>query len=176
MAPIIVNALFFGCISAASFWHFGAKQNTYGNSIIRVASLLSSIVLIYFAIDQMPTPFLIKLLSILITVSAFLMFFLSVKETRGKKFGVAFDASMPNELVSSGIYSKIRNPFYVSYLLYWTSWVVYFQLSLLSIIVLAFFAVVYTKSVLLEERVLKETFGKDFSNYCAGTGRFLPKI
>ena len=176
MASIILNLLFFACISAASFLHFDVKKNTTGNGIVRAASLLSTIALIYLSYNQRPISITTELLSGILTMIAFAIFFLAISETRGKSFGVAFDTNQPKELICSGIYAKIRNPFYVSYLLYWASWVFLSELAIASIIIIAFFVAIYTKSALLEERILTETFGDQYDQYREKVGLFLPKF
>ena len=80
----------------------------------------------------------------------------------------------PDRLVRSGPYAVTRNPMYVGWVLLQlgigiasgSGWV---------LATLPFVGAVVHQEVLSEERRLSSTFGDEYREYCATTGRYLPK-
>jgi protein-S-isoprenylcysteine O-methyltransferase Ste14 len=84
------------------------------------------------------------------------------------------ELSRPQRLVTSGPYAVSRNPMYVG----WTLLQLGIAMASGSGWVLAalpFVGAVVHREVLREERRLTETFGDKYRQYCATTGRYLPK-
>ncbi len=85
------------------------------------------------------------------------------------QLGSAFQASAAaNQLVTSGIYKKIRHPVYLFGLLFMLGLIILFQKYVLVIIwiVLVF---MQQRRVKAEEQVLEYTFGEQYRNYKKGT-------
>ncbi|MBU1997750.1 MAG: isoprenylcysteine carboxylmethyltransferase family protein [Candidatus Omnitrophica bacterium] len=80
------------------------------------------------------------------------------------------------DLVTSGLYSLVRNPMYLGscslgigfVLLVWPWWSVPIFLWL--------FYIRFNKQVVKEEELLGELFGQKYKNYCKGTPRVFPSI
>ena len=110
---------------------------------------------------------LFQLLSLFLILSA-------VWQMRRTKFYRVPDVGKQRELVTSGIYSYIRNPMYTSQILFLTSLLsIHFSLSRL--IVLLIFTVNFLYKIKYEEELLKRHFPK-FMEYLAKTARLLPYI
>jgi protein-S-isoprenylcysteine O-methyltransferase Ste14 len=86
-----------------------------------------------------------------------------------------FSPGGPGELITAGIYNRIRHPRYVeaflgvgaaalfsNYLTVYLLWAAYVPAILLV--------------VLLEERELRERFGKPYEKYCRRVPRFVPRV
>lgn len=85
-------------------------------------------------------------------------------------------------LVTTGLYSWCRNPIYLGLGIEWIGFVITFGWhATAEFLYIAVVAIVATGSigafhrvVLEEEKILAERFGKDYSNYCETTPRYLP--
>ncbi len=78
-----------------------------------------------------------------------------------------------HELVTSGIYSRIRHPTYTGIILMFLACTLLFFNVLLVLGFLAILGIAYRKSVLEEELLSSEKgFGPEYKNYILKTGRF----
>jgi len=80
------------------------------------------------------------------------------------------------EIVTAGVYSKIRHPCYTGYIfLYLGAFFIIGSLSMLIPIIL--FSYIFYDSAVKEERLLREKFGKRYEDYMKKVPwRFIPKI
>ncbi|PWW38538.1 protein-S-isoprenylcysteine O-methyltransferase Ste14 [Idiomarina loihiensis] len=85
------------------------------------------------------------------------------------------DPRAPNkstELVTTGIYQRTRNPMYLGFFFLLMAWGVFLG-SVFSLWGLALYvAYMHRFQILPEERMLTETFGEAYKNYCRRTGRW----
>jgi protein-S-isoprenylcysteine O-methyltransferase Ste14 len=92
----------------------------------------------------------------------------------GRNFSPVIEVVEGQQLVTDGVYRRIRHPMYTAHLLWglaqplllW-NWVVGFAL-------LATVIPLILVRVPDEERVMREQFGRDYEEYMAKTGRLLP--
>jgi len=81
-----------------------------------------------------------------------------------------------NSLVVTGPYSMVRNPMYLGIVLIGSGIV----LAVLNIwVLLIFFAgflILYTHLFPKEEKILRDAFGKTYTDYCAKVPRIIPKL
>ena len=78
------------------------------------------------------------------------------------------------ELVTTGVYSIVRNPIYTSFVLIFTG-VLFVSCNLyLLILPLVFWAYLTIFVKLTEEKWLKETFGDEYVKYCSEVNRVIP--
>lgn len=104
-----------------------------------------------------------------------LLFGWGLRSVRPLQLTAAFSADAPVELLRSGAYGVVRNPFYAAYIvahavpaLATASW--------WALPVALWMAALYTHAALLEERkFLAGPLAGDFRAYAAQTGRFLPR-
>ena len=82
----------------------------------------------------------------------------------------------PPSLVASGLYLRVRNPMYTSYVVIaigeaiaYRSWALLGYSAILA-------AVAHGYVIHVEEPGLRRRFGKDYERFVAGSGRWLPRI
>ncbi|MCP4656718.1 MAG: isoprenylcysteine carboxylmethyltransferase family protein [bacterium] len=81
----------------------------------------------------------------------------------------------PRKLLTEGIYGRIRHPRYVEAALGFIAWSL--LINYLAVYVLVGLSLVSLYVVvLLEERELREHFGDEYVEYCAGVPRFVPRF
>jgi protein-S-isoprenylcysteine O-methyltransferase Ste14 len=100
----------------------------------------------------------------------------AVRTTGLRRLSAVFSGDLPGELIASGPFRYIRNPFYAAYLL------VYVQALLASrswwgALPLALMGSIYYRAALLEEKkFLRSSLASQYRRYIATTGRFLPML
>ena len=176
MLLVLINLVFFVQISIASIRHFNPESRSFGNECVRVGSVVGSVVLTIQSVTRLPLPALNSLSSLIAIFGAFAVFQFATSATQGQRLDVVFTNGSPRKLVSGGIYSRVRNPMYSSYLLYWFSWIMASQISWISIFIFVAFAGVYFLAARHEEKVLGTAFRDHYQKYFKETGRFLPRL
>jgi len=79
-----------------------------------------------------------------------------------------------NSLVTTGIFSKSRNPMYVAMAVLLFAFGVYMEVLLFSVFWTVFFILYITKfQIMPEERVLVSIFGDEYRTYCKDVRRWL---
>jgi len=86
-----------------------------------------------------------------------------------------FGRNSSDELVTEGIYSYVRHPRYLEVGMALAA-AAFFSNYLAAYIVLAAYMPLIYIVVLLEERELRDRFGKAYEEYCSRVPRFFPKI
>lgn len=87
------------------------------------------------------------------------------------RFGI--DHEQTKELITTGIYSKIRNPIYTSMIVAFLGAFLVFP-NLIFLILFILGSVGAVSMALSEEKFLQSTFGEKYTTYSKKTGRFLP--
>jgi len=85
------------------------------------------------------------------------------------------DEENPGRLLTEGIYSRIRHPTYVEGGLALVSMALFSNYLAVYVLLAAYFPLIYLV-VLMEERELRERFGKDYVKYSEEVPRFIPKM
>ena len=78
-------------------------------------------------------------------------------------------------LLTEGIYGRIRHPRYVESVLWILGYALFTNYLALYLVFLLTLPVIHI-IVLLEEKELKERFGRDYEEYCRRVPRYIPKI
>ncbi|RDX34487.1 isoprenylcysteine carboxylmethyltransferase family protein [Idiomarina sp. HD9-110m-PIT-SAG05] len=82
------------------------------------------------------------------------------------------DPAKSTELVTTGIYQRTRNPMYLGFFFLLMAWGVFLG-SVFSLWGLALYVDYMNRfQIIPEERILKETFGETYKDYCQKTGRW----
>jgi protein-S-isoprenylcysteine O-methyltransferase Ste14 len=81
----------------------------------------------------------------------------------------------PDQLVRGGLYDRVRNPMYWTYVLIVVGEAVMYRAPVLLAYAAALFALSHTYVVLVEEPQLRLRFGADYDAYCARVRRWLPQ-
>jgi len=176
MAATVTNTCLFLLFSIASFRHFKPTKNSFGNTAVRFLSLIGSFVLVFITISIEQKNPIASVLAIVISVTSGLIFIFAARATVSKNLGLVFAQNVSKELVTSGIYKHIRNPFYTAYLLYWLSWISATMFSVFAVLIFILFTIIYYFAVKKEEERLAEAFGDQYSRYLLNSGRFFPQL
>jgi len=94
-----------------------------------------------------------------------------VSEGRGTPAPVA----PPDTLVVTGLYTRIRNPMYASYIVIVLGEALLFRSFALALYALVLFGIAHAYVVGSEEAVLRQRFGSQYDDYCARVDRWLPR-
>ncbi|MGM0907204.1 MAG: methyltransferase family protein [Pseudomonadota bacterium] len=82
------------------------------------------------------------------------------------------DPTKSTELVTTGIYQRTRNPMYLGFFFLLMAWGVFLG-SVFSLWGLALYVAYMNHfQIIPEERILTETFGEAYKDYCQKTGRW----
>lgn len=168
--------LCFILFSKASFRHFDPRSRSLGNLMIRILTVSGSMLGLVLVCAAQPVHFANSLLAVALAVASLWIFLSALHSAPVASLHVAFTGSGPQDLVTSGIYGRIRNPLYTSYLAYWAAWVPATGLHLASVACFALFFVVYWIAVRDEEAFLSAQFGDQYIAFKLRTGRFLPRL
>ncbi len=95
--------------------------------------------------------------------------------TLGRHYSVYVTIQEQHQLVQNGIYGVVRNPIYLSTLLFWPGACLVFR-SWMVFPIAAFFLLFGVLRGAQEERVLQAEFGQEFEAYCERTWRMLPYV
>ncbi|MBR1203098.1 MULTISPECIES: protein-S-isoprenylcysteine O-methyltransferase [unclassified Bradyrhizobium] len=112
-------------------------------------------------------------LGVFVAVAALVMFRLTHRAL-GRNWSLSLDVRENHRLITDGIYQKIRHPMYSAFWL----WAVA-QALLLPNLVAGFagligFGTLFFGRVAREEQMMLETFGDEYREYMARTGRIIP--
>lgn len=80
----------------------------------------------------------------------------------------------PGELITSGIFSRVRHPRYIEGGLGLAATALFCNYLAIYVLLLFYFPLIYLV-VILEERELRQRFGGQYEEYCREVPRFLPK-
>jgi protein-S-isoprenylcysteine O-methyltransferase Ste14 len=109
----------------------------------------------------------------LLSASLFAWGLLTVKR---RQLTAAFSSDVPRELITTGAFTHIRNPFYTCYLLA-HAMPVFASRSAWSLLPLAWMTGIYVRATVIEERkFLASPLADDFRRYMRRTGRFAPRL
>ncbi len=120
------------------------------------------------------TNILFSVIGISLISSAIVINHIAVK-TLGKFFDRLIIKNQ-HQLVTTGIYSKIRHPIYTSYIMLFIGFSMVLQ-SLLSCLVLSIVSLIwFGNRIRLEEEMLEQEFGKNYQIYQQQTKRLIPFV
>ncbi len=124
---------------------------------------------------EMPLPFWLWIISVVIGALSVLLFFFVHKEL-GKNWSPMLEIQDDQKLVDTGIYRHIRHPMYTEMWMWSVCQGLILQNWLLTIISTVSWGLLYFTRVPKEEKMLVELFGKDYEEYMKTTGRIFPKF
>ena len=104
------------------------------------------------------------------------LFAWAVRSVRPRQLTAAFSPDAPVELLRSGAFGLVRNPFYLAYLLAHALPLLASR-SLWGLVPLVWMALLYHRAAVLEERKFQAgPLAADYRRYAQATGRFLPRL
>lgn len=114
-------------------------------------------------------------LGVFVAVAALVMFRLTHRAL-GRNWSLSLDVRENHRLITDGIYRKIRHPMYSAFWL----WAVAQALLLPNLVAglagLIGFGTLFFGRVAREEQMMLETFGDEYREYMARTGRIIPGL
>lgn len=81
-----------------------------------------------------------------------------------------------DQLVTTGLYSLVRNPLYVGNAFLWLGAALFLHDWRIVLLALSFFFLLYERIVLVEESYLSSRFGSAFESWAARTPAFVPRL
>jgi protein-S-isoprenylcysteine O-methyltransferase Ste14 len=90
--------------------------------------------------------------------------------------GTPAHADPPRELVTSGPYRYVRNPIYLGAILVQIGYLAWFGSRIMIVYLLLFLLAYQTLIVLIEEPILRNTFGRVYQEYCQRVPRWIPRF
>jgi protein-S-isoprenylcysteine O-methyltransferase Ste14 len=94
----------------------------------------------------------------------------------GKMWSLTVEPAKNGELVTAGVYRRIRHPMYTAHVLWGAAQLLFFNNYLAGPSALLLFIIIIRIRVPREEQTLVKKFGDDYKNYTMRTGRFFPRI
>lgn len=165
----------FAMFARASYKYF-RQEESFGHAVTRGASLGGTALFAWVAVTGTGAPAPLLAGALLMTGASAWIFQQAVGSAGSGVLHVAFADGPSRRLVTEGIYNRIRNPFYTSYLLYWAAWAVLLELHWAGLVGLAFFSALYWSAAVREEASLSQQFGDAYAAYRSRAGRFVPRI
>jgi protein-S-isoprenylcysteine O-methyltransferase Ste14 len=114
-------------------------------------------------------------LGLFFAIAALGMFHLTHRAL-GRNWSISLDVRENHELVTAGIYRRVRHPMYSAFWLWAIAQALLLPNWIAGFAGLAGFAVLYFGRVAREERMMLETFGDSYRAYMARTGRVFPSV
>jgi len=82
----------------------------------------------------------------------------------------------PKQLLSAGIYRHVRNPIYLGALIVQMGYIIWFGSALAIVYTVLFFLAFHFLIIVVEEPILRNTFGAAYEDYQKRVPRWVPKI
>jgi len=114
-------------------------------------------------------------LGLLFAIAALGMFHLTHRAL-GRNWSVSLDVRENHELVTEGIYRRVRHPMYSAFWLWAIAQALLLPNWIAGFAGLAGFGILFFGRVAREERMMLQTFGDSYRDYMARTGRVFPWI
>jgi len=111
----------------------------------------------------------------LFAIAALGMFYLTHRAL-GRNWSISLDVRENHELVTNGIYRRVRHPMYSAFWLWAVAQALLLPNWIAGFAGLAGFGILFFGRVAREERMMLETFGDSYRAYMARTGRIFPSI
>jgi protein-S-isoprenylcysteine O-methyltransferase Ste14 len=114
-------------------------------------------------------------LGLFFAISALVMFQLTHRAL-GRNWSISLDVREDHQLITDGIYRKIRHPMYSAFWLWAVAQALLLPNWVAGFAGLIGFGTLFFGRVAREERMMLETFGDGYREYMARTGRIIPWV
>ena len=153
-----------------------SDKDPRGMILIKLVSGIAMVgFLITIALSHSAQTWILWLADALFVISNCL-FWMAVKVNRKQPLSLAYSPDLPVHVVKTGVYSKVRHPFYTSYL------VAYIASFLsaptpISALLVTIMAMLYFQAARTEEKKFNHSnVSSDYRQYAHRTGMFFPKL
>jgi protein-S-isoprenylcysteine O-methyltransferase Ste14 len=159
-------------------WSRGGPADRYVLFVVFLGCLLLPVVylvtpLLSFADYHLPL--VVRCLGVLVMIAALGLFWRAHRDL-DRNWSVTLEIRDGHELVTTGIYRRIRHPMYAAIWLFSLAQAMLLENWVAGPSAVASFAILYAKRVPNEERMMREYFGAAYDAYAANTGRLFPKL
>ena len=114
-------------------------------------------------------------LGLLVAIAALVMFD-ATHRALGRNWSISLDVREDHQLVTDGIYRRVRHPMYSAFWLWAIAQALLLPNWVAGFSGLVGFGILFFGRVAREERMMLETFGDSYRAYMARTGRIFPSI
>ena len=114
-------------------------------------------------------------LGVLVAVAALVMFRLTHRAL-GRNWSVSLDVRENHRLITDGIYRRIRHPMYTAFWLWAVAQALLLPNWVAGFAGLIGFGTLFFGRIAKEEQMMVDTFGDEYRQYMARTGRLLPRL
>lgn len=147
-----------------------------GVRVIEISTLSCIALGIWFIATRGATPAVQDAVALAVACASAAMFSWAICSVRKRQLSAAFSNDTPAELLRSGAFGFVRNPFYLAYLLAHAVPLVA-SASVWALLPSAWMGLLYHRAVLLEERKFRcSPLAAEWRRYAQATGRFLPRL
>ncbi len=170
-----VGWIIIACHTWSLRYHFDMPVTPPGVRLISTLVILSA-TLLTFLVFRYDQPIIPQLAGLAMLVFSFIMFWITIRESRNARLLAAFDEKMPHGLLKSGPYAWVRHPFYTSYLIQWFGWAIACWNIWGLVPVIGMTATYLAAANDEEKKFAKSDMAAEYAEYKKGTGRFFPKF
>jgi protein-S-isoprenylcysteine O-methyltransferase Ste14 len=147
-------------------------------SIVAIGSLLLPVLYLFtpllsFADYRLPA--FVPWCGVVVMLAALWLFWRSHTDL-GRNWSVSLELRKDHQLIRQGVYRSIRHPMYASIWLFSLAQAMLLENWLAGWSAVVTFAPLYFLRTPREERMMSETFGQEYDDYMARTGRLFPRI
>jgi protein-S-isoprenylcysteine O-methyltransferase Ste14 len=114
-------------------------------------------------------------LGLFFAIAALAMFQLTHRAL-GRNWSISLDVREDHQLITQGIYRKIRHPMYSAFWLWAIAQALLLPNWVAGLAGLIGFGTLFFGRVAREEQMMTETFGDEYRDYMARTGRVVPRL
>jgi protein-S-isoprenylcysteine O-methyltransferase Ste14 len=147
---------------------------SFGAKLVQTSALLCILLDAVLIARRSGGHSLLDPLAVALSAISCVVFAWAVRTTGLQRLTAVFSEDLPRELIVSGPFRFVRNPFYAAYLLVYAQ-AVFASRSWWAALPLAVMGSIYFNAALLEEKkFLSSRLATQYRCYTATTGRFLP--
>lgn len=155
--------------------HFDMPEMPSGVRVISSLVILSAVILTFLCFNY-EQPLWPQIIGFAMLAFSLALFWITIRESSNAKLLAAFDEKLPHGLLKTGPYSRVRHPFYTSYLIQWIGWAIA-AWHPAAIVPVVFMTVTYWNAARGEEaKFAKTDMADQYADYMRTTGRFFPKL
>lgn len=173
---VISTTGIFLCYTIALFCYFrsGPKISwrLKANSIL---SALNFMIFMFFLFTRTVDP-VAAALGICIQMLSGALFAWAIKLTFRRRLSLTYTPDVPEFILETGPFGLVRHPFYVSYVLFWLSFIVIHPSLINSAIALVIFGFYLNAARFEEAKFARSALASAYQHYSDRTGMFVPKI
>jgi len=160
-----------------------AQRDRYNRIIVGVAFLLFPfmVALPYYEWRYLSSMYLPNLLLFMAPVGVIVLLvgsiiLLASRIQIGHYGGGKITIEDNHRLITDGMYTRIRNPQYLGFILIFAGYSFAFGSLIVTVVTVVGLFVVFRSRIMLEEAILLETFGTEYQEYMNRTWRLLPHV